>query len=461
MTDCLICIEEFDVKKRKKISCPYCQQSACMQCYMITFLNSLDEASCMFPNCSSKDNDNNFKTWNIQFLTDNFPKSYIWGPGTNVKKKILLTRDGKPKKAKSPKRSYRQHREEMLVDQQMSLMPSTQPVVEKEMKIKRLNKERKLVNRKLKSKSYDLVFKNRKKEISKELQTLRNPLNIKREKKVKIVNRGNCPQDTCNGFITNGWKCGICETCICKDCRETILPDQVMDFEEYTTTNNCYIMISKRKIDLLISNKIHSCDPNILKTVQELSKSSYKSCPQCRAFIEKSAGCNQMFCTNCNIFFDWASGKEIKKTRFVHNPHYQDWVEHGQKQGRQTAPIVGDCEVSFQNINRLEISKEQKKLFNDVIRFINEIREQNHSMNPTVNLEESLLTIRKRFLSGEYGTEGKQKLGIETQRAYKRESKANEILQIKEMYSETSSQIIARLLLDIKDKDKPKPHNKS
>ena len=157
-----------------------------------------------------------------------------------------------------------------------------------------------------------------------------------------------------------------------------------------------------------------------------------------------------MFCTNCNIFFDWTSGKEIKKTRFVHNPHYQEWVEQGRENGRQEAPIVGDCEVSFQNINRLDISIHLKTTLNNVIRFINEIREQNHSTNPTEKLEKSLLNIRKRFLTGHYGTDkekSKQKLGVEAQRAYKKESKSNEILQIREMYAETSSQIIARLLL--------------
>ena len=45
-----------------------------------------------------------------------------------------------------------------------------------------------------------------------------------------------------------------------------------------------------------------------------------KPCPNCYIPIFKLSGCNQMFCTNCHVVFDWISLKIDKGP--VHNQHF-------------------------------------------------------------------------------------------------------------------------------------------
>jgi len=49
---------------------------------------------------------------------------------------------------------------------------------------------------------------------------------------------------------------------------------------------------------------------NQIKSLQ-LIKSTTKSCPGCRADIERSEGCNKMKCTYCNTAFCYRCGQEV------------------------------------------------------------------------------------------------------------------------------------------------------
>ena len=67
----------------------------------------------------------------------------------------------------------------------------------------------------------------------------------------------------------------------------------------------------------------HVCNRNDIESA-ELIKNSSKPCPKCYVPIFKISGCNQMFCTNCHVVFDWVSLKI--DTGSVHNAHYFDWM---------------------------------------------------------------------------------------------------------------------------------------
>lgn len=113
---------------------------------------------------------------------------------------------------------------------------------------------------------------------------------------------GHCPWENCRGLITANQRCNVCEKRVCKSCKEPVGDEE----------------------DAL---KLHACNPNTLESIRQIRKDS-KPCPQCRAFIFKTEGCNQMFCTNCKIAFCWRTG-EIYRGTNIHNPHYFDFLNNG------------------------------------------------------------------------------------------------------------------------------------
>ena len=57
----------------------------------------------------------------------------------------------------------------------------------------------------------------------------------------------------------------------------------------------------------------HSCDPVVLETIKILDSTTVR-CPKCATRIQKSDGCDHMFCINCHCNFDWKTGKAIKES---------------------------------------------------------------------------------------------------------------------------------------------------
>jgi hypothetical protein len=99
----------------------------------------------------------------------------------------------------------------------------------------------------------------------------------------------NCPRNDCRGFVGGDFICGVCQIKVCSEC------------------------LNEYKED-------HKCDPNDIKSVEEIKKNC-KPCPNCSGNIFKIRGCNQMWCTYCKTAFNWATLKIIKKGMF-HNPHH-------------------------------------------------------------------------------------------------------------------------------------------
>ncbi len=60
-------------------------------------------------------------------------------------------------------------------------------------------------------------------------------------------------------------------------------------------------------------NETHQCSPDKLSTIKELHETTVK-CPKCFVRIQKSEGCDHMYCTHCRSNFDWITGKLIKES---------------------------------------------------------------------------------------------------------------------------------------------------
>jgi hypothetical protein len=211
------------------------------------------------------------KEWSRKFIRDNFTNVFIQS-------------------------KFKKHLEDVLFDQEKSLLPATQPLVEvaiaKEAGLTEIANLDKLIR--------DLQRKRQ--EISIRIH------NIKVERvQTKFVRT--CPADNCRGFLSSQWKCGICSQWTCPECHE---------------------------LKGLHKDCDHTCDPNNVETAKLLAKDT-KNCPKCHASIFKISGCSQMWCTQCHTAFNWNTGAI---ETHIHNPHYYEW----QRKNGGLARAVGDVE---------------------------------------------------------------------------------------------------------------------
>ncbi len=84
-------------------------------------------------------------------------------------------------------------------------------------------------------------------------------------------------------------------------------------------------------------NGFHQCSPDKLSTINELCSTTVK-CPKCHVRIQKSEGCDHMFCTHCHSNFDWATGNLIKESEQTNDmyvnglsPIEQDYIYYIRK----------------------------------------------------------------------------------------------------------------------------------
>ena len=262
--ECSICAE----KKKKYIKCLYCNFESCIDCTKTYVLNSIDPC-CM--NCK--------KEWNSEFMISNFTKSFI---STELKK----------------------HKENILFDKQISFLPGAQRIIEEEKKEYETNVEisniniqiEKLIKQK-REKQRDLVFyKNRIDYMYIHNGDFPESESKEESNSNKFIFR--CPVNECRGFLSSRWKCGVCNSWVCAECRE----------------------IKRSEND-----EEHKCDPDTLKTIKIMEKEA-KNCPKCACLIIKISGCDQMFCTNCHTAFNWKTRKI--ETKNIHNPHYFEYIRN-------------------------------------------------------------------------------------------------------------------------------------
>jgi len=252
MSNCQICDYNINKSIRRAISCPYCNFEACKTCCEKYILGE-STVKCMNTSCG--------REWTRQYIKTVFPNSFING-------------------------KLKEHREALLFDIERSLLPSTQPLVEKQIKGENLDAEYKETKQKLRELSVKCY------QLQTDIYNLKN--NNKPTERAEFIK--SCPDSNCRGFLSSQWKCGICEKWACPSCHEI------------KGTNR---------------DTAHECNPDTVATISLLSNDT-KPCPNCRTGIFKVEGCNQMFCTSCNTAFDWRTGRI--ENRAIHNPHYFEWL---------------------------------------------------------------------------------------------------------------------------------------
>ncbi len=303
---CVVCRERFTSILRKKALCKFCQASACSKCIEQYLLTRHEDAHCLHCRVNYTD----------ATLFEICTKTYL-------------------------QQTYFKHRQEVLINRNRAQLPLLQDAAvrekhgrERNIIMAGLQKE---INQLRAARNEVLVLYNRAyvayygqngvrtdegmrlieslmvqaedlREQVREKRTLQlqvrwpghghqaQHVEEKEEEKKKFVRR--CTRDGCKGFLSTAWKCGICEWYSCSKC--FVVKGKAHDAE-------------------------HECKKEDIDTA-ELIKKDCKPCPKCGEFIEKSSGCDQMFCISCQTPFSWNTGK-IVTSGPIHNPHYYEWLK--------------------------------------------------------------------------------------------------------------------------------------
>ncbi len=287
--ECPICIEM--VKEGEDFRCMNCKNTYCTVCMKTYLLQSNNEPHCM--NCKHVIPYSQF--------VDKF----------DIKWRLGL---------------YKKHKEQLLWNKELSLMPNTVGYLEL---LNRKRQTRELMDSKyehllniqsiLKTNSifrderpfytnlYNQLLKDHA-SLRDEYYDICNKLNEDKTKTTKYKWVQSCLTEGCKGFLNAKYKCILCKKAYCKDCLVNI------DFDHDDEEN--------------IFKTQHVCDEGLKETVKMIRKDS-KPCPKCSEFISKITGCDQMFCTSCGTAFSWTTG-EIERG-VIHNPHAHDYFQNNRE----------------------------------------------------------------------------------------------------------------------------------
>ena len=129
-------------------------------------------------------------------------------------------------------------------------------------------------------------LKNRIQDLTTKLRDMKKALELGRN--VDESTHGFCYDPECNGTIDAYGKCGVCEALTCTECKEKDHPGI-------------------------------ECDPDVLASLR-MARQGAKTCPnpKCGHSIQRAYGCNHMFCTYCDTYFDWETLRIFKRP--VGNP---------------------------------------------------------------------------------------------------------------------------------------------
>ena len=363
--ECSICCEKFNKTFHLKVECKGCniEDFACRTCcqtYITT--NVSQEASCMF--CKT--------VWDRDFMNQSLTKKFV----TN---------------------DLKIHCENILIEQQISLLPSTQPAAIIAKRLDELRLQIQLaegVRRELKVQDHeqrDIISA-----LQHEVWSINNGTSSNTKNPVNFTIK--CPINNCNGFLDSNYMCSLCDTKICKDCME-------------------------KKEDG------HICNEDLKNTVKAIRKDS-KPCPSCGENISKIDGCVHMWCVKCHEQFSWKNGTIIKGSN--HNPEYFRWMrETGQHilPSERTRQVVCGVEITdrtvFDIIKKMFPSMDTLHVFfNQIYRFyrhaqwvVREIHAQRERLYQ-IDLER----LRIKFLLNKIN---KQDWKIALQKMKKQNSKEN------------------------------------
>ena len=343
------------------------------------------------------------RTWTRKFMTQNLTKSFL-------------------------SHEYKEHCEQVLFDTERALFPVTQVELERENNLKRILQEVDNVKAECNRRLIELETEYRRVRYGNRAEP--------EPEKATVVNP--CIYDNCRGYMSSRWKCGVCERYACAKCHK---PKSSHDDTE------------------------HTCNPDDVASVDAIRRET-KSCPKCHTHIYKIYGCDQMWCTNCNTAFSWATGRAV--TGIVHNPHYFEYLNRNglrDEQPREPAnqgwmnQARGGChEIGVPNIIPRDVSQmidstlsgENRKIaerLKMITRYIHHIRLVEIPEQVIHDVQDVNREKRKDYLGNKITVEEFRRYALSRMKANQR---LTEVRQVFDMVLQTLSDIYYRMVDYIK-----------
>ena len=377
--ECSICCETINKSSRALVKCIYCEYIQCKSCFQRYLTDTTLDAHCV--NCK--------KSLNCDFLRENCTSIFI----TKV---------------------YKNHRENILLNREKSLLPETQPYV----LIRKKQKE-------IHSKILEINIKNR--ELMKQMIENKRTVNyLYRELLTLNINNTNnnvsqdkkfiwkCPVSDCRGFLNTNWVCGICENKICNKCNE-------------------------------IKKELHECKEDDIETMKLLHNNT-KPCPKCATMISRVSGCSQIWCPGCHTAWNWNTGQI--ETGIIHNPHYYDFIR--QQNGGNIPRNIGDIPCGglpyiteiqrYIRSSKIVFSEEIVKKIYSIHNIVSHV---NHMIRPVPEI--NTLELRIDFLTNDIDETKFKKI---LQQKEKQRNKDTDFVNIYQMFVDVCSDIFRQILVN-------------
>ncbi len=388
---CSICVEPFNKSANTEIKCCFCEKSACRRCIQTYLTTSTNDPHCM--HCS--------RAWEREFIDDNLTMTYRMG-------------------------DYKKHRENILLDREIAMMPATQHRAEQMRAADKMQKE---VIQPFDKQLREIYLKQAEltQEVNKiygfrssalhQIRILREGRGDKAKSESTFIRK--CPDPDCRGFLSSVWKCGLCSKWACPECHE--VKGENRDSE-------------------------HTCNPENVATAKLLAKDS-RPCPGCGVLITKIEGCDQMWCPECHTAFSWRTGQ--KEAGVVHNPHFYEWQR---KQNGGVAPrVAGDIACggipTYHDVRQRLIGLTAKEMecilnFHRVVQHVQHVDLQRyHNVFNEIDNQD----LRIDYLLGKLTADD---LKIEVQKREKRREKERAIRRAMEVLVQAGTDLLRRIMAE-------------
>lgn len=302
--NCSICADKYTPIVRKRIPCKYCTKDTCSKCIEQYLLTRSDEPHCI--HCKVHYNDKDLHTICTKtYLKDRFFKH---------RQEVLISREranlpGLQDAANRIKRARDRELIKVRITKELNELIEIRNAlrheqIRLEVLPQRTEKEtEQMTGMMMELDEYGKTIAIKKQELFEsriivyhEDQEMKSADDEKADDRRKFIRR--CVRSNCNGFLSTAWKCGLCDWYSCSKCFTERGP-------EHDTP--------------------HECKKDDLDTAELIRKDS-KPCPNCGEFINKSSGCDQMYCVSCQTPFSWTTLK-IVTTGPIHNPHYYEMMK--------------------------------------------------------------------------------------------------------------------------------------